>query len=85
VLAVASSSASVNYTLLKQPPNASSGGFLHLETFKDAMRLRLLLRRLTVSASRMAVRSALPWPFLWAVLAIVAGFYAAIGLHAFKF
>lgn len=49
------------------------------------MRLRLLLRRLTISAPRMAVRSALPWPFRWAVLAIVMGFCAAIGLWAFEF
>lgn len=49
------------------------------------MRLKLLMRRLTVSAPRMAVRSALPWPFRWAVLAIVAGFCAAIGLWAFEF
>lgn len=49
------------------------------------MRLKLLLRRLTVSAPRMAVRSALPWPFRWAMFAIVAGFCAAIGLWAFEF
>lgn len=49
------------------------------------MRLKLLMRRLTVSAPRMAVRSALPWPFRWAVLALVAGFCAAIGLWAFEF
>jgi|SRR5450830_1675922 len=49
------------------------------------MRLRLLLRRLTVSAPRMAVRSALPWPLRWVVLAIVFGFCAAIGLWAFEF
>jgi gas vesicle protein len=49
------------------------------------MRLRLLKRRLTISAPRMAVRSALPWPFRWAVLAIVMGFCAAIGLWAFEF
>ena len=49
------------------------------------MRLRLILRRLTVSAPRMAVRSALPWPFRWAVLAIVFGFCAAISLWAFEF
>lgn len=49
------------------------------------MRFRLLLRRLTISAPRMAVRSALPWPFRWAVLAIVMGFCAAIGLWAFEF
>ena len=32
----------------------------------------------------MAVRSALPWPFRWAMLAIVFGFCAAIGLWAFE-
>ncbi len=49
------------------------------------MRFRLLRRRLTISAPRMAVRSALPWPFRWAVLALVFGFCAAIGLWAFEF
>ncbi|TXH88877.1 MAG: hypothetical protein E6Q78_09435 [Rhodoferax sp.] len=49
------------------------------------MRLRLLKRRLTISAPRMAVRSALPWPFRWVVVAIVLGFCAAIGLWAFEF
>ena len=33
----------------------------------------------------MAVRSAMPWPFRWAVVAIVLGFCAAIGLWAFEF
>lgn len=49
------------------------------------MRLRLFLRRLTVSAPRMSVRSALPWPFRWIVAAVVLGFCAAIGLWAFEF
>ena len=49
------------------------------------MRLRLLLRRLTISAPRMAVRSALPWPLRWVMAAIVFGFCAAIGLWAFEF
>lgn len=49
------------------------------------MRFRLLKRRLTISAPRMAVRSALPWPFRWALVAIVMGFCAAIGLWAFEF
>ena len=49
------------------------------------MKLRLFLRRLTISAPRMAVRSALPWPFRWAVAAIVMGFCAAIVLWAFEF
>ena len=33
----------------------------------------------------MAVRSALPWPFRWLVIAIVFGFCASIGLWAFEF
>ena len=49
------------------------------------MRFRLLRRRLTISAPRMAVRSAMPWPLRWAVVAIVLGFCAAIGLWAFEF
>ena len=49
------------------------------------MRFRLLRRRLTISAPRMAVRSALPWPFRWAMLAFVFGLCAAIGLWAFEF
>jgi len=49
------------------------------------MRFKLLRRRLTISAPRMAVRSALPWPFRWAMLAIVLGFCSAIGLWAFEF
>lgn len=49
------------------------------------MRFRLFRRRLTISAPRMAVRSALPWPLRWAMLAIVLGFCAAIALWAFEF
>ncbi len=49
------------------------------------MRLRLLRRRLTVSAPRMAVRSALPWTVRWLVGALVVGFSAAIALWAFEF
>jgi hypothetical protein len=49
------------------------------------MKFKLFRRRLTISAPRMAVRSALPWPFRWAVIAIVLGFCAAIGLWAFQF
>jgi hypothetical protein len=33
----------------------------------------------------MSVRSALPWPLRWVVLAIVLGFCASIGLWAFEF
>ena len=49
------------------------------------MRFRLLRRRLTISASRMAIRSALPWPIRWGVAAVVLGFCAAIALWAFEF
>jgi hypothetical protein len=49
------------------------------------MRFRLLRRRLTISAPRMAVRSALPWPLRWVGIALVLGFCAAIGLWAFEF
>jgi hypothetical protein len=49
------------------------------------MRWKLLRRRLTISAPRMAVRSAMPWPLRWAVVAIVLGFCGAIGLWAFEF
>lgn len=49
------------------------------------MRFRLLKRRLTISAPHMSVRSAMPWPFRWAIVAIVLGFCAAIGLWAFEF
>ena len=49
------------------------------------MRFRLLRRRLTISAPRMAVRSAMPWPVRWVMIAVVFGFCAAISLWAFEF
>jgi len=49
------------------------------------MRLRLLRRRLTISAPRMMVRSAFPWPIRWALVAVTIGFCSAIGLWAFEF
>ena len=49
------------------------------------MRFRLLRRRLTISAPRVAVRSALPWPLRWVVIALVLGFCAAVALWAFEF
>ena len=49
------------------------------------MRMKLLLRRLTVSAPRMSVRSALPWPLRWVGVAVVLGFCAAVSLWAFEF
>ena len=48
------------------------------------MRFRLLRRRLTISAPRMAVRSAMPWPLRWAGVAIMLGFCGAISLWAFE-
>lgn len=48
------------------------------------MRFKLLRRRLTISAPRMAVRSALPWPLRWAVAAIMLGFCGAIALWTFE-
>ena len=49
------------------------------------MRLRLLRRRLTISAPRVAIRSALPWPVRWLALAVVFGFCAAVARWAFEF
>lgn len=49
------------------------------------MRLRLLRRRLTISAPRVAIRSSLPWPFRWLALAVVFGFCGAVALWAFEF
>jgi hypothetical protein len=49
------------------------------------MRFKLLRRRLTISAPRMAIRSSFPWPLRWAGIAIVLGFCGAISLWAFEF
>jgi hypothetical protein len=49
------------------------------------MRFKLLRRRLTISAPRVAIRSAMPWPVRWVLAAIVLGFCAAIALWAFEF
>ncbi|WP_326538995.1 DUF6776 family protein [Pseudorhodoferax sp.] len=49
------------------------------------MRWKLLRRRLSVSAPRVIVRSHLPWPLRWAVLALALGFSAALALWAFEF
>jgi len=49
------------------------------------MRFKLLRRRLTISAPRVSVRSAMPWPLRWIGVAIVLGFCAAISLWAFEF
>ncbi|MBT9597361.1 MAG: hypothetical protein IV094_15370 [Vitreoscilla sp.] len=49
------------------------------------MRWKLIRRRLSISAPRMIVRSHLPWPLRWAVVAVVFGFSAAIAMWAFEF
>ena len=49
------------------------------------MRLRLWRRRLTISAPRMAIRSALPWPLRWLLGGLVLGLSAALALWAFEF
>ena len=48
------------------------------------MRFKLLRRRLTITAPRMKVRSAMPWPLQWAAAAVVLGFCGAISLWAFE-
>jgi len=48
------------------------------------MRFRLLRRRLTISAPRVAVRSAMPWPLRWLIIAVVLGLCAAVALWAFE-
>jgi hypothetical protein len=48
------------------------------------MRFKLLRRRLTISAPRMTVRNAMPWPLRWAAAAVVLGFCGAISLWAFE-
>jgi hypothetical protein len=47
-------------------------------------RWKLIRRRLTVTAPRMKVRSAMPWPLQWAAAALVLGFCGAISLWAFE-
>lgn len=49
------------------------------------MRWRLIRRRLSISAPHMSVRSHLPWPLRWVLVALVLGFSGAIGLWAFEF
>lgn len=51
----------------------------------QAMRWKLLRRRLSISAPRMIVRSHLPWPLRWAVAALALGFSGALALWAFEF
>jgi hypothetical protein len=48
------------------------------------MHLRLLARRLTISAPNMAIRTALPWPWRWLAMAAMLGLCAAAALWAFE-
>ncbi|MBA4328867.1 MAG: hypothetical protein C0428_11620 [Polaromonas sp.] len=48
------------------------------------MKFRLFRRRLTISSPRMAVRSAMPWPLRWAMVAVMLGLSAAIALWTFE-
>ncbi len=49
------------------------------------MRWKLLRRRLSISAPRVIVRSHLPWPLRWVVVALTLGFCGAVALWAFEF
>lgn len=49
------------------------------------MRWKLLKRRFSISAPRVIVRSHLPWPLRWIVVAVLLGFSAALSLWAFEF
>jgi hypothetical protein len=49
------------------------------------MRMRLWRRRLTISAPRMAIHSAIPWPLRWLAVAVVLGLSAVAALWAFEF
>ena len=51
----------------------------------QTMRWKLLRRRLSVSAPRVMVRSHLPWPLRWALVAVMLGFSSALALWAFEF
>jgi hypothetical protein len=47
------------------------------------MRWKLLRRRLSISAPRVSIRSHLPWPIRWAVVALMFGFSTALAVWAF--
>jgi len=48
------------------------------------MRWKLVRRRLSISAPRVIVRNALPWPLRWAALALLLGLCVALALWAFE-
>jgi hypothetical protein len=49
------------------------------------MRMRLWLRRMTISSPRMVIRSTLPWPLRWLLAGLMLGLSAAVALWAFEF
>jgi len=49
------------------------------------MRWKLLRRRMSISAPRMVVQSALPWPVRWLAFALMLGFCGALALWGFEF
>ncbi|WP_294000365.1 DUF6776 family protein [Sphaerotilus sp.] len=49
------------------------------------MRWKLLRRRWSVSAPRVTVRSRMPWPLRWLILALMMGCSAALALWVFEF
>lgn len=50
----------------------------------ECMRWKLWRRRLTISAPRMAIRSAIPWPLRWLLGAVVLGLSGALALWTFE-
>ena len=55
-----------------------------IKTADPPLKFRLFRRRLTISSPRMAVRSAMPWPLRWAMVAVMLGVSAAIALWTFE-
>jgi hypothetical protein len=49
------------------------------------MRMRLWLRRMTISPPRMVIRRAIPWPLRWLLIGLTLGLSAALALWAFEF
>src|SRR6185503_83 len=84
---VASNSASVNraFRAAAHEHRPLPCGLVRFRARHSRMRWKLFRRRLSVSAPRVIVTRHLPWPLRWAVIALVFGFSAAIGLWAFEF
>src|SRR5213592_3076221 len=86
--AVASSSASADAFRARSMQEAAYDAASFVFTTPSVtpvMRWKLMRRRLSISAPRMIVRSHLPWPLRWALVALVLGFSAAIAMWAFEF